>query len=61
MHCVFERDVDADTAIGSHRMDRVAQERDALCSNRAERPVIDTIRDYETGMIDYGFGDPNLL
>ena len=24
-------------------------------ANRAERPVIDTIRDYETGMIDYGF------
>jgi 2-polyprenyl-6-methoxyphenol hydroxylase-like FAD-dependent oxidoreductase len=24
-------------------------------ANRAERPVIDAIRDYETGMIDYGF------
>ena len=24
-------------------------------ANRAERPVIDAIRDYETDMIDYGF------
>jgi 2-polyprenyl-6-methoxyphenol hydroxylase-like FAD-dependent oxidoreductase len=24
-------------------------------ANRAERPVIDAIRDYETNMIDYGF------
>jgi 2-polyprenyl-6-methoxyphenol hydroxylase-like FAD-dependent oxidoreductase len=24
-------------------------------ADRAERPVIDAIRDYETGMIDYGF------
>jgi 2-polyprenyl-6-methoxyphenol hydroxylase-like FAD-dependent oxidoreductase len=24
-------------------------------ANRAERPVVDAIRDYETNMIDYGF------
>ena len=26
-----------------------------MLSRRAERPVIDAIRDYETDMIDYGF------
>jgi 2-polyprenyl-6-methoxyphenol hydroxylase-like FAD-dependent oxidoreductase len=26
-----------------------------MIANRAERPLIDAIRDYETNMIDYGF------
>jgi 2-polyprenyl-6-methoxyphenol hydroxylase-like FAD-dependent oxidoreductase len=29
--------------------------RELTMASRAERPVIDAIRDYETGMIDYGF------